>query len=223
MTRSVSGDSSDTFPLSFGLHPGFQPVDFNESSADRAERLFESARSALPGLTEEQCLRLVVANEYLVRRMAEEGIIYAASFVGRSARDTTAATTAQFTLTLREADLKATRPLEALAAGLREQDARREVDFVDLAVGRCLAVVQQDTPTPEVNLTGAEHHEPRVSRQLRVIVPLVERSQLAIFGLVTECLRDWEDYVAMMAEICNSIRWRGSARSSIEDKLAGLL
>ncbi|ASU77312.1 hypothetical protein CDG81_02150 [Actinopolyspora erythraea] len=78
-------------------------------------------------------------------------------------------------------------------------------------------------PKPEVNLTGAEHHEPRVSRQLQVIVPLVERGQLAIFGLVTECLRDWDDYVAMMAEICNSIRWRDSERSSIEDKLAGLL
>ncbi|SFE15611.1 hypothetical protein SAMN04487819_108234 [Actinopolyspora alba] len=223
MTQSVSDESSDTFPLSFGLHSGFQPVDFSESSAERAERLFESARSALPGLAEEQCLRLLVANEYLLRRMAEEGIIYAANFVGRSARDTTAATTAQFTLTLRDVELKATRPLEALAAGLREEDARREVDFVDLTVGRCLAVVQQDTPKPEVNLTGAAHYEPRVSRQFQVIVPLVERSQLAIFGLATECLRDWEDYVAMMADICNSIQWRDSERSSIEDKLAGLL
>ncbi|MBA8825516.1 hypothetical protein FHX42_002867 [Saccharopolyspora lacisalsi] len=221
MSSTETTDASDHFPLASSLHSGVESIDLAGSSQERAEKLLESLQRNMPGLSGEQLLRVIMANEHSGRRMAEEGVIYAANFVGRSAQDPTAATTAQFTVLVRHAELKASQPLTVLAEELRGQTGR-EVDFVDLTVGRCLAVVQEDQAELEVNLTGAESQETRRSRQFQLIVPMANRNQLAIFALATEFLWDWDDYGAMMAEICQTISWSETQRRSIASKLEGL-
>lgn len=223
MNSAVATDQSGDFPLTFSLQPGFVPVDLAESSQQRAEKLLDSLQHTMPELDESRFLRVILAYEYSIQRMLEEGAIYAANFVGRSAQNSSTATTAQFTVLTRAAELKASQPLNVLAHHLREERTEREVDFVDLPVGRCLAVVQEDLITPEVNLTGHEEQNPRRTRQFQLIVPLPSRGQLAIFALATECLQDWDDYVAMMAEICRTITWNETQQSSIASRLEGLL
>lgn len=218
-----NADTASEFPLAFSLQSGFSPIDFKESSQVRAERLLDSLQRGVSNLSGEQHLRVIMAYEYSVCRMREEGVLYAANFVGRSERDPSAASAAQFTVLVRDAELKASQPLNVLARQLREERSGREVDFVDLPVGRCLAVVQEDLFVPAVHLTGQETQNPRRTRQFQVVVPLVSRGQLVVFALATEYLRDWDEYVAMMAEICKTVTWRETQESSIESRLAGLL
>lgn len=223
MSYPETTDTSSDLPITFSLQPGFSPIDFTESSQQRAENLLSSLRHSMPELPGEQCLQAILAYEYSIQRMLSEGVLYAANFVGRSAQDPSAATTAQFTVLACDAELKAAQPLNALARQLREERSGREVDFVDLSVGRCLAVVQEDLVTPEVNLAGSPVQIPRRTRQFQIIMPLASRGQLVFFSLVTECLQDWDDYVAMMAEICKTITWNETQQSSISARLEGML
>ncbi|MDR7301057.1 hypothetical protein [Haloactinomyces albus] len=223
MSSTEKTDKSSDFPLTFSLHPGFNPIDLTQNPQTRSEKLLESLQSTIPELSGEQYLRVILAYEYSIQRMLEEGVIYAANFVGRSQQDPSAATTAQFTVLVREAELKASQPLNVLARHLREERTGREVDFVNLSIGRCLAVVQEDLFDPEVNLTGHETQNSRRTRQFQVIAPLASRGQLVFFALVTECIRDWNEYVAMMAEICKTITWNETQQSSIASRLEGLL
>ncbi|RCW45159.1 hypothetical protein DFQ14_103123 [Halopolyspora algeriensis] len=223
MSSTEATDTSSGFPLTFSLQPGFEPIDFTETPQQRAEKLLDSLQNTLPGQSGEQYLRVILAYEYSIQRMLEEGALYAANFVGRSARDPSAATTAQLTVLTRDTALKASQPLTVLARQLREERSGREVDFVDLSVGRCLAVVQEDLIIPEVNLTDNPPQNPRRTRQFQVVMPLASRGQLVFFTLATECLRDWDEYVAMMAEICKTITWNEPQQSSIASRLEGRL
>lgn len=221
MSSTETTDEPGVFPLNFSLQPGFTAIDLAESAQDRAEKMLDSLQRNMPELGVEEHLRAIMAYEYSVRRMREEGVIYAANFVGRSSEDSSTATTAQFSVVLQAAELKASQPLTIPAEELRKRPSCK-VDFVDLPVGRSLVVVEETTLQPEVNLAGHDSAPQRRTRQFQVIIPLSSRDELAIFSLATECLQDWDDYVGMMAEICKTISWREDQRSSIESKLAGL-
>lgn len=191
------------FPLKFALPHGFHPIDMSEPPDRRAERLYDQ----LSGLTPEQRVPVVLANQYAVERMMEEGVIYAASFVGRSERDSTAATTAQFTVLLKDATDRRGRQLETILDSLRQERKNCEAQLVDLTIGRCVVVVEDDRFSTAGDILGRPENRVHHVRQIQVIYPLTDRGKLAFFGLSTECLRDWDDYVEMMAEISKTISW----------------
>lgn len=192
-----------TFPLKFALPQGFQPIDLAETPNRRADRLL-GRLSALPP---EERLHVVLANQYMVERMVEEGVIYAATFVGRSERDPAAATTAQFTVLVKQAGDRTGRPLETILDAIRQERKNSEAQLVDLSVGRALVVVEDDQFATPVDILGNPGSRPHHVRQIQVIYPLGDRGQLAFFGLATEFLRDWDDYVEMMAGISKTISW----------------
>lgn len=90
---------------------------------------------------------------------------------------------------------------------LRTHRPRSEAQLVDLPVGRCLSVVDETMFQTPTNIAGGQAATMHRVRQLQLIHPLAGRGELAFFTMSTECLRDWEDYVAMMAEICKTIEW----------------
>lgn len=206
-------DQKSIFPITFELQHGFQEVDLTADPDARAEQLIQRLRRSIPGLSAEQQLNIVLTYQYAIERMIAEGVIYSSNFVGRSRRNPTAATTAQFAVSVRDSTVKANRPLDVAAATLRQEG--RRVDLVDLSIGRCLAVVAEDTLRPPTRITGEPTSTLRRVRQIQLIVPLSDRDQLSFFALSTECLRDWDDYVQMMAEICRTIRWRGEPDTTL--------
>lgn len=214
MTLIETGNQPLNLPLTFALPEEFRSVDFGEEPASRAERLYEQLRSSLPGLTAEEQLHILLANQYAIERMVDEGVIYAANFLGRSERDPTAPSIAQFTVLLRAATDRQGRALEVVLDALRRERKNCEAQYVDLPIGRCLVVMEDDRFQTPVNLVGHPGDVVHHVRQIQLIFPLVDRGQLVFFALSTECLRDWDDYVGMMAEICKTVTWSDSGESS---------
>ncbi|GAA1238752.1 hypothetical protein GCM10009676_24170 [Prauserella halophila] len=203
-------NSQRRFPLVFALPAQFRPVDLSADAATRASRLQEQLESSLPGLSGEQLLHVLLANQYSVERMLDEGVIYAATFLGRSDRDPNAASMAQFSVLTRKMAGHHRQPLEPVLESIRRERENAEAQYVDLEIGRCLVVMEDDRFSNPVRVTGEPTDTMRHVRQIQVIFPLVDRGKLAFFALSTECLWDWDDYVAMMAEICKTIRWAES-------------
>ncbi|MBB3661168.1 hypothetical protein FB384_000072 [Prauserella sediminis] len=199
------------FPLAFTLPAEFRPADLTADAATRATRLQEQLESSLPGLSGEQLLHVVMANQYAVERMLDEGVLYAATFVGRSDREPNAASMAQFSVLTRDVPGRLRQPLEPVLEAIRRERKNARAQYVDLEIGRCLVVVEDDRFRNPVRVTGEPTDTTRHVRQIQVIFPLVDRGQLAFFALSTECLWDWDDYVEMMAEICKTIRWAEGA------------
>ncbi|MGH3622489.1 MAG: hypothetical protein ACRDQ5_11965 [Sciscionella sp.] len=215
-------DEAAPFPYRFRLPQGFHELDLAERPEPRAERLLDSLRQNLPGITDEQLIHAIIGNQYAVERLVDEGTIYAANFIGRSDHDPTAASTAQFTLMVRPTGSTAREPLEVIAEGLRKEPGKsRAIDFVDLPIRRCLVVTEEDSVSSPVNIAGAPTERPAVVRQIQVSFPLPEPSNLAVFTLSTQYLRDWDEYVKMMAEICKTISWRDATHGRIGSVLNG--
>ena len=210
------------FPYRFRLPQGFHELDLAERPEARAERLLDSLQQSLPGIPEEQLIYALVGNQYAVERLIDEGAVYAANFLGRSEHEPTAASTALFTVMVRATGSTAREPLEVIAEGVRrEQGKNRAVDFVDLPVGRCLVVTEDDLVSSPLNVAGAQTTRPTVVRQIQVSLSLPDPSDIAVFTLSTQCLRDWDEYVLMMAEICKTIGWHEADRSRIGFVLDG--
>jgi hypothetical protein len=219
ITNKITDDET-RFPLTFALPQGFHPVDLSAPPDRRADLLYDK----LPWLTPEQRVNVVLANQYGVERMIEEGVIYAASFVGRSERDQTAATTAQFTVLLKDAGDRTGRQLATILDAVRQERKNCAAQLIDLAIGRAVAVVEDDRFATPVDILGRPQRNVHNVRQIQLIYPLADRGKLVFFGLATECLRDWDDYVAMMAGIGKTIRWaRTEKQSSISAVLDGRL
>lgn len=223
MPTDTEGTHGSRFPLAFALPTEFRPIDLTADSATRATRLYDELNHTLPDLDEEQLLHLLVANQYAAERMIDEGVIYAATFLGRSDRDPGAASTAQFTVLSRHMPGSGRQPLEPVLDSIRRERKNAEAQYVDLEIGRCLAVVEDDRFQNPVRVTGRPADTMRRVRQIQVIFPLADRGELAFFALSTECLWDWDDYVTMMAGICKTIRWvdRDNESTSISNILDG--
>jgi hypothetical protein len=219
-STALDGKTSD-FPLGFTLPDGFQEVDLAATPASRADRLLDSLEKTLPELTGEEKLHLVFANQYSVERMVAGGVIYAANFVGRSDVDLTAATTAQFSVLLLNGMGNASRPLEVAEEALRKEGKQREVQFIDLKIGRCLAVVEDAVLQAPVDVLGQANDDAHRVRQMQIMFPVPDRGQLAVFALSTQFLRDWDDYVDLMAQICKTFRWTETEGGSVSAALDG--
>ncbi|MDV6012342.1 hypothetical protein [Haloechinothrix sp. LS1_15] len=209
-------------PLTFKLQSGFLPINFSLDTETRANQLIDALRTTVPNLTNEEVLHVVMVNQYMVEHIISEGIIFAANFVGRSRQDFTSATTAQFTVSTREAHLRSTRPLDTVAAEMRKHSSKPVLDFVDLPIGQCLTVVSENTYTMPRRITGQQEPTTRTTRQIQVTIPILGHDKIAVFTLSTEFLRDWQDYVDMMAEICSTIAWQDHSSGTIGSILDGL-
>lgn len=223
MTTTDVPEKAQPFPLTFTIPAGFHQVDLHEDPGQRAQRLRQSLQRTLPTLGEDELLHVIFANEYVIDRMIADGAIYCANFIGRSDRDPTAASTAQFVVSTKRGPTGVKRPLDAAAEALRrENKAGRTLDLVDLPIGRCLTIIEDDQLRMPVNIVGHKTDKVHRMRQIQVVYPLVDSGKLAFFALVTECLRDWDDYVQMMAAICKTIERAEPERTTIRSRLAGL-
>lgn len=83
-------------------------------------------------------------------------------------------------------------------------------------------MVEDDRFATPVDIVGRPESKIRHVRQIQLVYPLTGQGKLAFFGLSTECLRDWDEYVEMMAQISKTISWmETSGDSSIGAVLEG--
>lgn len=198
---------SDYFPLIFALPDVFHRIDLTEHPTDRARHLADRLQANLHAISEDELACSVIYYQHMIERMVNDGIIYAANFVGRSEYNPTAASTALFTVSVRNAAPHGTRTLEETLQALGRR-RNCEACLIDLSIGRGLTVVTDDYVNTPANFNDPEQRKVVPTRQIQVLFPLTDRGQLASFALATECLSDWNDYVGMMAETTKTISWR---------------
>ncbi|MFD0205827.1 MULTISPECIES: hypothetical protein [Saccharothrix] len=175
-----------TLPFTFDVPPQFTPMDLAAEPADRAARTARLIADAWPEATAAQRTALLSAQETLVARLREAGVRYAATVL-----EPAGPTTGLFTIALhptRDHD-----PLTALATAVPRSATVREVD---LALGRAL-IIAQDAALAD-----------RVVRQLQVVVHLPAEEAVAVFGIATEHLAEWETYALHLARVV-----RGTSRA----------
>ncbi|QWF84221.1 hypothetical protein [Amycolatopsis sp. CA-230715] len=202
------------FPFRFSLPAGFTDLDLTATIEERANELLDSIDVAFPSLSNEERLRLVLANQFAVEQLVETGARFVSNFVGRSEVDSSAASTAQLSVLLLDGLGDARRPLDVIAESIRLEDRDRHTQFVDLQIGRCLVVIDETAVHAQADLRGEHPPEATSVRQLQVMFPLPEQRRLAIFAMSTTCLRDWDDYVDMMTAICQTIEWADTGEVS---------
>lgn len=176
-----------TLPFRFDVPPQFTALDLAAEPADRADRTAALIAEVWPAATAAQRTALVSAQELVVAKLREGGVRYAATVL-----EPAGPTTGLFTIALhptRDHD-----PLTALAAAVDQPATIRDVD---IRLGRAL-IIAQDSPVAD-----------RVVRQLLVAVHLPAEDSVAVFGIATEHLHEWETYALHLARVVRGVQLRG--------------
>jgi hypothetical protein len=169
-----------TLPFVFDIPAQFTPLDLTGHPADRVERTARRMAEVWPESTEKQRVTLTTAQEMLVEQLRALGVRYAATVL-EPARPTTGL----FTVGLRRVDVAD--PLTPLADALRPQ---AEVHDLETRLGRLLAI--------GYDLQGV--------RQMQVVLPLPDLDTVAVFGISTGHLAEWETYTLHLVNVIGTVR-----------------
>ncbi|WP_158848877.1 hypothetical protein [Saccharothrix deserti] len=179
-----------TLPFVFDVPPQFTPLDLAAEPADQADRVDRTPRmiaDVWPAATAAQRAALTSAQELVVEQLRQGGVRYAATVL-----EPAHPTTGLFTVALHPTSDHD--PLSALAAAVRPLAAN--VRAIDIPLGRALIIAQDSA------VAG------RRVRQLQVAVHLTADDAVAVFGIATEHLHEWETYALHLARVVNGVRSR---------------
>jgi hypothetical protein len=128
----------------------------------------------------------------------------------------------QFTVAVQPVDLDDSQiePLRVIADGLKMPNTSREVAFVRLNGGQAIMVGDESTVTFPSTITGEEIENTHVTRQIQFIMLFPDERRMAVFGLSTEFVEDWDYCLEVMATIMKTVRFRPPGTRSIADRLA---
>ncbi|RKR91876.1 hypothetical protein BDK92_6304 [Micromonospora pisi] len=169
-----------TLPFRFDVPTQFTPLDLASSPEDRIERTTRRMAEVWPDSTEGQRDAITSTQELLIERLRSNGVRYAATVL-----EPAVPTTGLFTVSLHRVDIAD--PLTPLADALRPH---AEVHDLDTRLGRMLAI---------------GHHRDGV-RQMQVALPLPHRKTMALFGISTEHLSEWETYTLHLVNVVGTVR-----------------
>lgn len=221
MISDILDADNTRVPLRFTVPEQLREFSFDEPAEYRIERTYRELRGALRGLTAEQALHLVYTQEQMLAKLWDEGAVYVGQCVARSDAEPTSLSTAQFTVLVKGAELHAEQPLAAVAGGLRKPGEPREIIFADYPAGEALVVGEEltaRTPFSPLGRPVSTHHR---LRQAQVILPFPDKRRLAIIGVSSEALEDWQSYVEILDGIARSVSFTEPGVNPISGRLQG--
>lgn len=169
-----------TLPLQFDVPAQFTPLDLAATRADRIERTSRRMAEVWPDSTEDQRGAITATQDLLIERLRSNGVRYAATVL-----EPAGPTTGLFTVSLHPVAIAD--PLTGLADALRPH---AEVHDLDTRLGRMLAI---------------GYHWDGV-RQMQVVLPLAGRRTMALFGISTAHLSEWEIYTQHLVNVVATVR-----------------
>lgn len=219
---AVSMDSELSNPLWFTVPEELHHVDLDEDPELRVRRTYQNVAATLTGASTAERLHVVFLWEVMLAQLASEGAVYVGHCLARSDSDPARLSTAQFSVLAKEADLSARRPLSAVASGLRKPDGSREVGFAEFSAGEALVVGEELQVRRPSTMTGKPEESVHRVRQAQVILPFPGYRRMAVLGVSSEDVGDWDHYVSMLNGIADSVSFTDPQAPSIADRLAGL-
>ncbi|MCE7007911.1 hypothetical protein LWC34_34580 [Kibdelosporangium philippinense] len=202
----------------------FTPIDLAEDFETRVLRTIRQAEYALPGSTPEQRMHLALAQEAMIGKMLEQGVRYAATCVAKTEDERPSLTMANLTVTFQAAELTGLDPLGAIANGLKTKNpkAKQEIGYLNLPVGRTLAIADEVKFTPPTSAFGVPSDREHVVRQASAVIPHPHGTRIVIIGMSTEFLTEWTLYTEMFRAILETVSFEPPRKpSSIASRLGG--
>jgi len=188
-------------PVWFDVPDAFTALDLGADAAPRVELMV--ART--PALRDEQRVHLVLTQEIMIERLRAGQVAYAAHGLFRVAGDRPRLSVAQLTVSTHRVDVGSENVLDSIAARLAVPGLRRQVGFLDLAVGRALTVVEDRRFSTGATVFGQARDREHVVRQVQLMLPFPDRRHLATVALSTEFLHDWSDYIEIVGAVARSV------------------
>lgn len=211
------------YRVQFTAPPEFKAIDLTEAPEERLRRTITQTAVTLPDLPVEQRAQLAISQELMAQQMAGQNVKYAATCVLRTEGERPQLTMANLTLVVQPVDFgHGADPLSLLANGLKTPGKKRETGYVHLPAGRALMLAEEVRLTPGITPFGLATDRTQVIRLAQAMVLFPDQRALAILGLSTEFLADWEDYVEIFRGIVRTIEFtRPGASTRIADRLGG--
>ncbi len=162
----------------------------------------------------QQQINLVYSQEALRRDLDKAGAIYAAHCVAHSEHGSRLVT-ALFTVILRDIPNLAGRSMAEIARGLREPGDPSEVILWDYPAGQAIVHGQ--------HAMASWRGTTKAVRSAQVMFKMPNEEQLAILGLSTSDLEDWQDFAQIIHNIAQTVSFtRPSTKEpNIGDALNG--
>lgn len=215
LDNSASGDA-----LYFDAPVQLQKVDLTESAETLYQRTYENVAAMVGEENHAEREHIAMLQQSMLARLVEAGAVYVAHAVARSEANPDRLCTAQYTVLIR--DVEVPESLSILANGMKERGEPRETAVVEYPAGEAVVVGEELEIRPEMTAGGRPNTESYRMRQAQVLLPFPNRRRLAVIGVSSSNLEDWDNFVRMLDDIANSASFKPPASTGVAARLDAL-
>ncbi|CAM5511407.1 hypothetical protein AB0M94_00025 [Streptomyces xanthochromogenes] len=195
-------------PLSFQVPEVFRDIDFTVSAEENTNKLLDELTAIDPRPSDEEIAHAVLAQQTMYEMLAAAGAVYAGILLAGPGKGKTDAklTSLMLTVTARPSELSNDQTVHRLARTMGAIYPEAEVGVVRMHTGPAVLLTEETKVPRPVNLLDNDD-SPSVVRQMHVFVPIPGRLAMADFSIATENTAEWDDYVAILGQVCKTIRF----------------
>ncbi|GGY13902.1 hypothetical protein [Streptomyces xanthochromogenes] len=195
-------------PLSFQVPEVFRDIDFTVSAEENTNKLLDELTAIDPRPSDEEIAHAVLAQQTMYEMLAAAGAVYAGILLAGPGKGKADAklTSLMLTVTARPSELSNDQTVHRLARTMGAIYPEAEVGVVRMHTGPAVLLTEETKVPRPVNLLDNDD-SPSVVRQMHVFVPIPGRLAMADFSIATENTAEWDDYVAILGQVCKTIRF----------------
>ncbi|MGA5560628.1 hypothetical protein ACPCUV_05505 [Streptomyces platensis] len=197
-------------PLSFSIPKGFRDIDLTVSAEANTNKLIDELTGLTRRPSDEEIAHAVLVQQSMYEMLAAAGAVYAGILLAGPSKDEPDGrlTSLMLTVTARPSELSNDQTVHRLARTMGAIYPEAEVGVVRLPTGPAVLLTEDTKVERPVNLLS-DGGGPTVVRQLHVFVPIPGRTAMADFSIATENIAEWDDYVAILGQVCTTIEFTG--------------
>ncbi|WP_405843076.1 hypothetical protein OG528_31670 [Streptomyces platensis] len=193
-------------PLSFSVPEDFRDIDLTVSAEANTNKLIGELAGLTRRPSNEEIAHAVLVQQSMYEMLAAAGAVYAGTLLAGPTEEEPdqPLTSLMLTVTARPSELSNDRTVHRLARTMGAIYPEAEVGVVQLPTGPAVLLTEDSKVERPVNLLS-DGGGPTIVRQLHVFVPVPDRLAMADFSIATENLAEWDDYVDILGQVCNTI------------------
>ncbi|MFF8447649.1 hypothetical protein ACF06Q_08110 [Streptomyces leeuwenhoekii] len=193
-------------PLSFSVPEDFRDIDLTVSAETNTNKLIAELTNLPRRPSDAEIAHAVLVQQAMYEMLAAAGAVYAGILLAGPSEDAPDGplSSLMLTVTARPSELSNNQTVHRLARTMGAIYPEAEVGVVRLPTGPAVLLTEDSRVERPVNLLG-DGGGPTVVRQLHVFVPIPERLAMADFSIATENIAEWDDYVDILGQVCNTI------------------
>ncbi|MEV4441170.1 hypothetical protein AB0K09_19545 [Streptomyces sp. NPDC049577] len=193
-------------PLSFSVPEVFRDIDLTVPAEVNTLALVAELTGLESPPSQEEIAHAVLVQQSMYEMLAAAGAVYAGILLAGPTKSEPGRrlSSLMLTVTARPSELSNDRTVHRLARTMGAIYPEAEVGVVRLPSGLAVLLTEDSKVERPVNLLG-RGGGPTVVRQLHVFVPIPGRLAMADFSIATENIAEWDDYVDLLGQVCNTI------------------